>query len=149
MNRTDPIYHFKKISAPCASSSSSFRRLVVAPSSSSRGRWHGGAVKSAAPLSVPRRVRSICFIYSFKYCFYYLQGDPAGPPTQTSLGHVEPLLAMLAPFFALERFLGSLCASCCVGCRAWPIFVRLGALQARFWKGSGLVLEGFLVGLLG
>ena len=52
--------------------------------------------------------------------------------------------AMLAPFFALGRFLGAFCASCCVCCRFWLVFMRLGALLldfGKFRKGPGRVLE--------
>ena len=38
----------------------------------------------------------------------------------------------MALFFALGRFLGAVGASCCVCCRFWLVFLRLGALPARF-----------------
>ena len=56
---------------------------------------------------------------------------------------VTPCGAMLALFFALGRFLGVFCASCCLCCRSWPVLLRLGALRAGFWKGLGRSAEGF------
>jgi len=53
------------------------------------------------------------------------------PPTKRLLGLVG---TMLAPFFALGRFLGVFGTSCC-GCgRTWLFFSRLEALQAQFWR---------------
>ena len=51
---------------------------------------------------------------------------------------------MLALFFDLARFLGAFCASCCVCCRVWLVFMRLGALLLDFGgfrKSPGRVLE--------
>ena len=101
--------------------------------------------KSAAPLSVPRRVKTICFNKDVNTCCNMLyRGGPARPKDQRSsqtASHVGP---MLAPFFALGRFLGAFCASCCVCCRFWLVFMRLGALLldfGKFRKGPGRVLE--------
>ena len=49
---------------------------------------------------------------------------------------------MLAPFFALGRFLAAFCASCCVCCRSWSVFMRLGAHRTRFWRVWDSILEG-------
>ena len=50
---------------------------------------------------------------------------------------------MLAPFFALGRFLAAFYRSCCVCCRFWSVFLRLGGLGARFSRGSEPSEEGF------
>ena len=50
---------------------------------------------------------------------------------------------MLALVLALGPSLDAFCASCCVCGRSWPVFVRLGALRARFWEGLGSPGHGF------
>ena len=50
---------------------------------------------------------------------------------------------MLALLFALGRFLDVFGASCCVCGRSWSVYVRLGALRARFWRGLGSAGHGF------
>ena len=76
-------------------------------------------------------------------CRIYLREGPPGPKDQSSSKSGTALGAMLAPFFALGRFLAAFCVSCCVCCRSWSVFVRLGALRARFWRGQGRSGEGF------
>ena len=96
-------------------------------------------------VAVPRRVKPMCFNKDVNTCCNMLyRGGPARPKDQRSQNlsfHVGP---MLAPFFALGRFLGAFCASCCVCCRFWLVFMRLGALLldfGKFRKGPGRVLE--------
>ena len=50
---------------------------------------------------------------------------------------------MLALFFALGRFLSACGASCRVFWPAWLVFMRLGALRARFLRVPGRSGEGF------
>ena len=50
---------------------------------------------------------------------------------------------MLAPFFARGRFLGACGASCHTFWPAWLVFMRLGTLRARFWKGFGWLQAWF------
>ena len=55
----------------------------------------------------------------------------------------DGLGCMLAPFFALGRFLAASSRSCCVFCRSWPVFVRLTAPRTRFLEGLGRVRAWF------
>ena len=80
-----------------------------------------------------------------------LRGGPAEPKDQTFLksGTNFPKIwdglgCMLAPFFALGRFLAASCRSCCVFCWSWPVFVRLPAPRTRFFEGFGRVRAWFL-----
>ena len=79
-----------------------------------------------------------------------LRGGPAEPKDQTFLksGSNFPKIwdglgCMLAPFFALGRFLAASCRSCCVVCRSCPVFVRLAAHRTRFLEGFGRVRAWF------
>ena len=49
----------------------------------------------------------------------------------------------MALFFALGRFLGACGASCNVFWPAWLVFMRLGTLRARIWRGQRRSGEGF------
>ena len=116
-------------------------------------------MESAAPISVPRRVKAICFNILDLIDLSTYRG---GPGNQTS--SIPPLFGpfigtMLAPFFALGRFLGAFCTSCCVCARSWSVFVPLKALRARsgahrarfsrgfgrFWRAKTSIFQGFRV----
>ena len=108
--------------------------------------------KSAAPLSVPRRVRPMCFIYSFKYFALTTRGVRGTLTSQFScflarfLGPCWLYFSLLGASWAyLVLFWQSLLRCCSSRSNFW----RLGTLRDRFWKGSGLVLKRFLVGFLG
>ena len=49
----------------------------------------------------------------------------------------------MALFCAPGRLLNAFCACCCVCCRFWSVFLRLGGLRARFSRGSEPSEEGF------
>ena len=51
--------------------------------------------------------------------------------------------AMLALFFAIGRSWDAFCASGCACRCSWSVFVRLGRLRARFWRGLGRSGDGF------
>ena len=75
-----------------------------------------------------------------------LRGGPAEEKDQTFPKfpkRPDGLGCMLAPFFALGRFLAASCRSCCVFCRSWPVFVRLAAPRTRFLEGFGRVRAWF------
>ena len=100
----------------------------------------GGAHKSAAPLSVPRRVKTICFIHSSKCCFNMLSGE-------ASAGQKHPVLAMcwryVGAIFRSWALAERILRSCRVRSRFWSVFLHLGALHGRFWRGQGRFGEGF------
>ena len=79
-------------------------------------------------------------IQDLNTCFNMLKGGPAMPPTQYGVSLVGTMLAL---FFGLGRCLGAFCTSCCACYRSWSFLVRLGALQARFWRGFGGAGHGF------
>ena len=89
--------------------------------------------KSAAPLSVPRRVKPICFIYCIKCCYNMLKGGPAIPPT---LKLVRPVGAMLALYsllgasWASSAFLAAFFLAC------W-CFLRLVGRSGIDFEGRG------------
>ena len=76
-------------------------------------------------------------------CRIYLREGPPRPKDQSSSKRGTALGDMLAPFFALEPFLAAFCRSCCVCCRSWSVFVRLGVLRVRFREGLGRPGHGF------
>ena len=118
-----------------------------------RARGVGGMaepLKSAAPLSVPRRVRSICFNKALNTCCNYLRGAPRTPPTQRELG---PVGAMLALFFDLGAFLGEFSALAafdvtpgwflCVLGRSCSILEGSERVRRGFWMPQGLIFRRF------
>ena len=58
----------------------------------------------------------------------------AAPKDQKSLCTLRHVGAMLALFFAVWRFLGVFCTSCCVCGRSWSVLSRHETLRARFWR---------------
>ena len=81
-------------------------------------------------------------IYCTKVPVLTCLGGGGRPKDQRSSKVPYGLGTMLALFFALGRFLRVLLSLMVVFGASW-------ALRARFLKGSGLVLEGFLLGFLG
>ena len=71
-------------------------------------------------------------------CSIYLRGS-GGPDI---LNFRDLLGVLLALFLALGCFLGVFFASGCVFGQTWSVFVRLGNLRARFFRGRGRSDEG-------
>ena len=93
--------------------------------------------KSAAPLSVPRRVRPMCFIYSIKYFALTTRGVRGTLTSQFScflarfLGPCWLYFSLLGASWAyLVLFWQSLLRCCSSRSNFW----RLGTLRDRFWK---------------
>ena len=100
-------------------------------------------LKSAAPLSVPRRVRPICFNIQDLIDLSTYRGGPGNPHTPIFVFFGPFFGTMLASFFALGRFLGAFGASRCVFWNSGPVFVGLRPLLGRFWRVSGKSGKGF------
>ena len=79
----------------------------------------------------------------------YLRGRPAIPQTQSSGPHAGSQVDTIFITFRFWAYLVLFWQSLLRCCSSRSNFWRLGTLRDRFWKGSGLVLEGFLVGFLG
>ena len=45
--------------------------------------------------------------------------------------------------FAFFAFFFAFCTSSCVCCRSWSVFVRVGVIRVRFWRGQGRFREAF------
>ena len=97
--------------------------------------------KSAATLSVPRRVRPMCLYIQDLIDLSTCRGGPGTLNPQFSHlpgDHVGAMLALSCTLgrsrALLGRFLGTLAAFCRICCRSWLVFVRLGALRARSWR---------------
>ena len=116
----------------------------------SRGRWHARSAKNP-----PHRFR--CPGVSNQYalstalntCFNNLRGRPAIPQTQNFGPHAGSQVDTIFITFRFWAYLVLFWQSLLRCCSSRSNFWRLGTLRDRFWKGSGLVLEGFLVGFLG
>ena len=93
--------------------------------------------------------RLMHYIHALNTCFKYLRGRPAIPQTQNFGPHAGSQVDTIFITFRFWAYLVLFWQSLLRCCSSRSNFWRLGTLRDRFWKGSGLVLEGFLVGFLG
>ena len=106
--------------------------------------------KSAAPLSVPRRVKPICFNKALNTCFNYLRGGQPSRrpnfvrPCWSHVGTIFRSWALLGRCWRLLLRLLSLLAGCSVSwCAPGAIFENFGHSEAGFGSPMALFFEVF------